>query len=79
MLKVLKPTSSFFIELENLNKYLSDKGIELHKTVYNGIIYGIGDKFYKYYQEGDYPDILPPFIEGRYIECDENGNIDYYQ
>ena len=39
----------------------------------------IGENFYKYYQEGEYPDSLPPFIEGKYVECDQWGNTDYYQ
>ena len=67
MIKVLKETSSNFKELEKLNEFLNKKQIELHQTVYNGIIYYINGKFYKYY------------IEGKYVECDENGNTDYYQ
>lgn len=55
MLKILKTTSSNFKELESLNEHLHKKGIELHATIYNGIIYGINDKFYKYYQEDKYP------------------------
>lgn len=78
MLKILKNNSSNFKELESLNEHLHKKGIELHATIYNGIIYRIKDKFYKYYQEGKYPSSLPPFIEGNYIECDSNGNTDYY-
>lgn len=79
MIRVLKQTSSLFQELEKLNSYLLDKGIELHLTPHNGIIYKIGDYFFKYYQEGKYPDSLPPFIEGKYVECDKWGNTDYYQ
>ena len=79
MIRVLKKTSIYFQELEKLNNYLLEKGIELHQTPYNGIIYKIGDKFYKYYQEGEYPDSLPPFIDGKYVECDQWGNTDYYQ
>lgn len=78
MLKILKNTSYNFKELELLNNYLSKKGIELHSTIYNGIIYKINGKFYKYYQEGQYPSSLPPFIEGNYVECDSDGNTDYY-
>jgi len=79
MIKVLKSTSANFKELEKLNSYLSEKGIELHQTPYNGIIYKIGDNFYKYYQEGEYPEVLPPYLEGKYVECDLFGNTDYYQ
>lgn len=78
MLRVLKPESETSKKLENLNQYLSDNNIELHQTTYNGIIYKVGDKFYKYGMEGQYTETLPPFLEGRYIECDENGNTDYY-
>ena len=79
MIKVLKETSSNFKELEKLNDFLNKKGIELHQTVYNGIIYHINGKFYKYYIDGQYPTSLPPMIEGKYVECDDNGNTDYYQ
>ena len=41
MIKVLKETSSNFKELEKLNEFLNKKQIELHQTVYNGIIYYI--------------------------------------
>lgn len=78
MIKVLKPESKTSKKLENLNQYLIDNKIELYQTVYNGIIYKVGDKYYKYGMEGEYAKILPPPIEGRYIECDENGNTDYY-
>ena len=78
MIKVLKPESKTSKKLENLNQYLIDNKIELYQTVYNGIIYKVGDKYYKYGMEGEYAEILPPPIEGRYIECDENGNTDYY-
>ena len=79
MLRILKENTTNFKELENLNKYLNEKGINLHQTVFNGIIYEINGKFYKWYQEeGQYPEILPPQIEGRYVECDEFGNTDYY-
>ena len=79
MIKLLKETSSNFKELEKLNEFLNKKQIELHQTVYNGIIYYINGKFYKYYIEGQYPTSLPSIIEGKYVECDENGNTDYYQ
>ena len=79
MIKVLKPTATNFKELEKLNVFLEKNKIELHQTVYNGIIYFINGKFYKYYQEGQYPTSLPPLIEGHYVECDANGNTDYYQ
>ena len=78
MLRVLKPESETSKKLENLNQYLSDNNIELHQTTYNGIIYKVGDKFYKYGMEGQYTETLPPFLEGRYIECDKYGNTDYY-
>ena len=78
MLRVLKPESETSKKLENLNQYLSDNNIELHQTTYNGIIHKVGDKFYKYGMEGQYTETLPPRLEGRYIECDENGNTDYY-
>ena len=79
MIKVLKETSSNFKELEKLNDFLNKKGIELHQTVFNGIIYHINGKFYKYYIDGQYHTSLPPMIEGKYVECDDNGNTDYYQ
>ena len=78
MIRVLKPESKTSKKLESLNQYLIHNQIELYQTVYNGIIYKVGDKFYKYGMEGEYPEILPPLFEGRYIECDENGNTDYY-
>ena len=78
MLRVLKPESETSKKLENLNQYLSDNNIELLQTTYNGIICKVGDKFYKYGMEGQYTETLPPYLEGRYIECDENGNTDYY-
>ena len=78
MIRVLKPESETSKKLESLNQYLIDNQIELYQTVYNGIIYKVGDKFYKYGMEGQYTETLPPPIEGRYIECDENGNADYY-
>ena len=78
MIKVLKPTATNFKELEKLNVFLEKNKIELHQTVYNGIIYFINGKFYKYYQEGQYPTSLPPLIDGCYVECDANGNTDYY-
>ena len=77
-MKKLKETSNNFKELEKLNEYLLLKGIELHETVQNGIIYFINNKFYKYYIEGQYPSSLPSGVEGMYIECDCNGNTDYY-
>jgi hypothetical protein len=79
ILKILKQTATNFKELEKLNVFLEKSKIELHQTVYNGIIYFINGKFYKYYQEGQYPTSLPPLIEGCYVECDANGNTDYYQ
>lgn len=79
MLRILKETSSNFIALETLNNYLEERGIKLHMTMHNGIIYEINSKFYKYYQEGEYPETLPPLIEGRYVECDSLGHTDYYQ
>ena len=78
MIRVLKPESETSKKIESLNQYLIDNQIELYKTVYNGIIYKVGDKFYKYGMEDQYAETLPPEIEGRYIECDENGNTDYY-
>ena len=78
MIKVLKEKSTNFKELEKLNDYLNKNGIELHQTVYNGVIYFINGKFYKYYIEGQYPNSLPSLIEGIYVECDSNGNTDYY-
>ena len=78
MIRVLKPESETSKKIESLNQYLIDNQIELYQTVYNGIIYKVGDKFYKYGTEGQYTETLPPIFEGRYIECDENGNTDYY-
>lgn len=77
MIKVLKESSANFKEIGGLNNYLNKKEIEIHSTIHNGIIYGIKDKFYKYYQEGSYPSSIPPLIEGLYVECDSNGNTDY--
>jgi hypothetical protein len=78
MLKILKENTENFKKLEELNSYLIDNNITLTKTVYNGIIYGINNKYYKYKQEEDYPETLPPLIEGKYVECDEMGHTDYY-
>ena len=78
MIRVLRSESETFKKLESLNQYLIDNQIELYQTAYNGIIYKVGDRYYKYGMEGEYTETLPPPIEGRYIECDENGNTDYY-
>lgn len=80
VLKILKENTEYFRKFESLQKYLIDNEIELHQTMHNGIIFSTNDKFYKYHQEGgNVPESLPPFEEGRYVECDQNGNVDYYQ
>lgn len=77
--RVLKTDSETFIKLEELNKYLKDNDLELIMTLYNGILYKTKGHYFKYDQEGDYPEILPPFFDGKYVECDEWGNTDFYQ
>jgi hypothetical protein len=76
--KVLKGTSENAIKLNSLNEFLSTNGITLHQSIYNGIIHEINGKYYKYLQDGSYSEVVPPFIEGVYVECDINGNTDYY-
>ena len=78
MIKVLRENTTNFKELENLNVYLIEKGIQLHQTVYNGILYEINGKFYNYLQEDTYPEVLPPMVEGKYVECSEMGHTYYY-
>jgi hypothetical protein len=78
MKRILKENTTNFNELEALNQYLNGKGINLHQTINNGIIYEMNGKFYKYDQEEQYPETLPPLIEGKYIECDQFGHTDYY-
>ena len=78
MHKILRKDTEFFERLEKLNQYLEENKIEIHQTVYNGVIYKIEEKFYKYGSEGKYTDSLPPWLEGNYILCDENGNTDFY-
>ena len=79
MIRVLKEESSTYKELEDFNKYMTDKNIKVQMTPHNGIVYKIRGNYYKYLQEGEYTDVLPPFFDGKYIECDIFGNTDYYQ
>jgi len=79
MIKVLRQESSFYKELEAFNAYMATRNIEVQMTPHNGIIYKIQDKYYKYLQDGEYPESLPPFLDGKYVECDYFGNTDYYQ
>jgi hypothetical protein len=78
IVKVLKKDTEHFKKLEDLFIYLDQQRMELHQTVYNGIIFKLDDKFYKYDQDGSYPETLPPFSEGRYVLCDHHGNTDFY-
>lgn len=79
VIKVLKEDSEYFKKMEGLNQYLEENDIEIHATVYNGLIYKTGEKFYKYdCNNGEYTGSIPPYIEGRYILCDKNGNTDFY-
>ncbi len=78
MHKILKTESEVYKKIEALNRYLLENNIEIYKTVYNGVIYKIDGKFYKNGIEGEYTDSIPPWLEGNYILCDENGNTDYY-
>jgi len=79
MVKVLKQDSETFKKLESLNEFLTNNGIEIYTTVYKGIIFKAGDSFFKHSSEGDTCEVLPPFYEGKYILCDQNGNTDFYQ
>jgi len=79
MKKVLKQDSETFKKLESLNEFLSIKGIEIYTTVHKGLIFKIGNDYFKYSSEGDICEVLPPFYDGRYILCDKNGNNDFYQ
>ena len=78
IVKVLKKDTEHFKKLEDLFIYLNQQGLKLHQTVYNGIIFELDGKFYKYQQENDYAEILPPFYDGRYVLCDHHGNTDFY-
>lgn len=78
MEKVLRKSSENFKVLESVNSFLSEKGVTMNHTVNAGIVYGVNGKYYKYSSDGQYPDELPPMIEGRFIECDSFGNTDYY-
>ena len=78
--KVLKESSDLFKKLENLMNFLNENQLSLHQTVYNGIIVQHkGIEFFKYNMDGQFPEEFPPFIEGKWIKCDGNGNIDFYQ
>lgn len=76
--KILKTDSENFKKIQELDSYLTEKGIELHTTLYNGIIYKIGDNFYKYGTEGQFEESVPVRFDGNYILCDQNGNTDFY-
>jgi hypothetical protein len=78
MIKVLKQESETFKKLELLNSFLSEQGIEISQTVYNGIIFKHNNNYFKYTSEGEITENLPPFYDGRYILCDVNGNTDFY-
>ena len=79
MIKVLKENSETFKNLELLNEFLSSKGIEIYTTAYKGMIFKTGSDYFKYSSEGEICEALPPFYDGRYVLCDENGNTDFYQ
>lgn len=78
MIKVLKENSEVFRKLELVNSFLNENEIEIHQTTYKGLIFKINDNYYRYQQDDQYADSFPPFIEGRYILCDHNGNTDFY-
>ena len=77
MIKVLRQDSETFKKLESLNEFLTSNGIEIYTSVHNGMIFKIGSNYLKYSSEGDICEVLPPFHDGRYILCDENGNTDF--
>jgi len=78
MLKILKQDSETFKKLEAINAFLSEQAVEIHPTVYNGLIFKVDKNYFKYQIEDDCTDQLPPFFEGRYVLCDNNGNTDFY-
>lgn len=78
MIKVLKEDSETFKKLESLNEFLIKLGVEIQTTVYKGIVLKVGNNYFKYSSDGNSCEVMPPYIDGRYILCDENGNTDFY-
>ncbi len=78
IVKVLRKDTEHYRKLEDLLVYLEQQGLKLHQTVYNGIIFELDGRFYKYQEDGSYPETLPPFLDGRYVLCDHHGHTDFY-
>jgi len=78
MKKVLKNNTETFKKLESISIFLDEIKAKIHMSTYNGILFKVDNQFWKYEQEEQYTDVVPPFFDGRYILCDHNGNTDFY-